>query len=387
MSRVVLITGARAPVAVDLARSFRDAGYETHLADCVNPFAARCLRPRVSLHRFASPRYDFARFRRDMAELVGRLDPEIIIPTCEEVFYLSAAAATDGYADRLFAPPLADLRRLHSKWEFTRLAQECGVPVPETFLVSIPTELAAVPLPLREMVLKPEYSRFSTQTLIRPTESEIARLQISVSRRYVAQRFVSGEEICSWAAVRNGKVVAFAAYRPVWRHGRAAIAFESVVAPGVAGASHAIAEATGMTGHLSLDLMVSETGAAVAMECNPRAVSGVHLFDADPAMARAILGKGVAPPPPLMVSGRRTRYLAPAMAALGFPKAVVGGRFREFLAVWRRGRDVTGRTGNRLPFLGTLLDALRFTATGLIYGRTTTEQTTANIEWNGENFA
>lgn len=380
MKRVVLITGARAPVAADLARAFRAAGYETHLADCVNPFAARCLRPRVAVHRFAPPRYHFARFRRDMAELVERIQPDAIIPTCEEVFYLSGAATLDGYAHLLFAPCLPDLRRLHSKAEFVQLARSCGVAVPESFLVTGHAELAAVPLPPSEMVLKPEYSRFSTQTLIRPTADEIRRLPLSAARPFVAQRFIPGDEVCSWAAVRGGTVVAFAAYRPVWRHGRAAIAFESA-APGVAEASRRIAEATGMTGHLSLDMILTEAN-AVVIECNPRAVSGVHLLDAGPAMAHAIMGNGVAPTPPL----GRTRYLAPAMAVLGFPNAVARGRLREFLTVWRRGFDVTARTGNRLAFLGTLLDAARFTATGLLHGRTTTEQTTANIEWNGEEM-
>ena len=40
----MLITGARAPVAVDLARAFSAAGYETHLADSVAGWAARMSR-------------------------------------------------------------------------------------------------------------------------------------------------------------------------------------------------------------------------------------------------------------------------------------------------------------------------------------------------------
>ena len=37
----LILTGARAPVTLDLARACRAAGYDVHLADCVAAFAAR----------------------------------------------------------------------------------------------------------------------------------------------------------------------------------------------------------------------------------------------------------------------------------------------------------------------------------------------------------
>lgn len=376
------MTGARAPVAVDLARSFRAAGYETHLADSVTPWAARCVRPRIPIHRLASPRHAFISFRRDLQKLVGQFDPECIIPTCEEVFWVSEAAARDGYSDRVFAPPLTLLRRLHSKCDFVELARSSGLLVPDSWIVSSPEELATVAVSPSEIVLKPEFSRFSTETLVRPTPGEINRVIPSEARRWVVQRFIEGIEVCSWAAVRKGVVVAFAAYRPAWRHGRAAIAFESVHLPAVAEVTQRIAAMTGMTGHLSFDLIVTPDGAAIPIECNPRAVSGVHLMDADPAMAQAILGEGIAPPPP----EGRLRYLGPAMAFLGFPSPFDSVKMRAFLRDWHRGRDVIGHAGNRLPVVGALADAVRFAATGLLDRRSMAGQTTEDIEWNGEKI-
>lgn len=40
----ILITGARAVAAVDIARSLRAAGYEPHLADCSPAWIARMSR-------------------------------------------------------------------------------------------------------------------------------------------------------------------------------------------------------------------------------------------------------------------------------------------------------------------------------------------------------
>lgn len=374
------MTGARAPVAVDLARAFRNAGVETHFADSVLPWSARCLRPRVPIHRLASPRHSFTSFRSDLQKLVQQLDPGWIVPTCEEVFWVSEAARLDGYADRVFAPPLALLRRLHSKFDFAELARSSGVTVPDSWLVSSPEEITRIPLLPREMVLKPEYSRFSTETLVQPTLDGMQRIIPSSARRWVVQRFIEGTEVCSWAAVHRGRIVAFCAYLPQWRHGRAAIAFRSVDLPAVLEVSHRIAAATGMTGHLSFDLIVTPDGTVFPIECNPRAVSGVHLLDADPAMARAILGKGMAPVPP---SGR-LRYLGLAMAVFGFPASIAQNRTLEFLRDMRQGNDVIGRSADRLPVLGAIADAVYFTAIGLTHRRSATEQTTADIEWNGE---
>ena len=61
MSGKVLITGARAPVAVDLARAFAAAGHEVHLADSVTPWAARWSKAkRGRIVRLPPARHEFA---------------------------------------------------------------------------------------------------------------------------------------------------------------------------------------------------------------------------------------------------------------------------------------------------------------------------------------
>ncbi|MFT2622094.1 hypothetical protein ACMWQU_27220, partial [Escherichia coli] len=44
---------------------------------------------------------------------------------------------------RLYAGTFADLARLHDKASFQRLAQDAGVPIPETVVVTSPDELRA----------------------------------------------------------------------------------------------------------------------------------------------------------------------------------------------------------------------------------------------------
>jgi hypothetical protein len=378
VSRVVLITGARAPVAQDLARACRAAGYQVHLADSAPAHAARALRPAFPVHRLPPPRHAFDAFRQALRRLIDATGAAWVVPTCEEVFWLAEAAHRDGYADRLFAPDLGLLRRLHSKAEFPALAAGLGIAVPETTLVDDPAD---VPQPLPDVVLKPEFSRFGAHTLIGPSTRQIGRLRSSPTCRWVAQRRIRGEEHCSWAALHEGRISAFAAYRPRWRSGRAAaFMVEAVALPVVREITARIGAATGMTGHLSLDVIVDADGVTWPIECNPRAVSGLHLFDADPALARAVVeGAACAEPSP-----GRLRHMGPAMALLGLPTALATGRLDALTTDWRNSRDVIDREGDARVTLGCLADAVGFTLQALRSARSPAGATTADIEWDGE---
>lgn len=369
----VLITGARAPVALDCALSFANAGFDVHLADSITPYAARLSRRRWTVHRLPPPRYRFRSFREALNELAGRLKPELVVPTCEEVFYV--AAALESGSVPVFAPSLTTLRKLHSKYEFAQLSREAGVTVPETWRIQAPQDLDG--LDGRDLVLKPEYSRFANATLIRPSAAEMAALHPSPDRAWVAQHFIPGEEICSWAAVHDGFVTAHVTYRPAWRHGHAAAyAFEAINCPAMEAIARRIAAATGMSGHLSFDAILSG-GRVVPIECNPRAVSGLHLFDAGADMARAILGQVS-----IRVPAGRLRYLSPAMILLGAASALHRHKLEAFQRDWKRGADATGRNGDWPARLGSILDAACFAALG--WRRGIRAQTTDDIEWNGE---
>ncbi len=377
----VLITGARAPVALDLARSFRSAGCAVALADSVRPFAASLSRPRFEILRLPPPRREFPAFRARLRALAERHD--LIVPTCEEVFWLAAAAERDGWTERLFAPSVSSLRALHSKASFPDLALAAGVEAPATWTIASAADAERVPLAPADLVLKPEYSRFGSNTLVSPGGGSAAALPASRERRWVAQERLEGEELCIWSAMRGGRLVACIVYRPALRHGRsAAYAFEAVDSPAAAEMARRIARHVGGDGQLSFDAIVRADGRIAPIECNPRTVSGVHLVDGSPALAHAILGRSELEPPP----AGTMRYLSPAMALMGAPAALAGGTFRELGRVWRRGRDSVGRPGDRLPVAGVLLDAARFALLGAARLKGPASETTDDIEWNGEPF-
>lgn len=380
----ILVTGARAPIALDLARSFAAAGHDAHLADSIRPWSARLSRAaRGRLHRLPPPRFAFDAFTEALATLIRRLDPALIVPTCEEVFYVAAAAERIGEGHRIFAPPLAMLARLHSKVEFAALACAAGTAAPRTRRVTDPDALARYRGRAGELVFKPEFSRFASHALVRPTPAQVDRLRPTPDAPWAVQDFVEGEELCLWSAARAGEVVAFAAYRPLWRAGRSAsFCFEADDDPALPEFAQRIAHATGATGQLSFDVIRRPDGTVVPLECNPRGVSGIHLFDADPALARAVLGEG-----PPAAPAAQVRCLAPAMWLLGAPQAAVAGRWPQFRRDLARGRDVLSLSGEPWLGLGALLDAGRFTLIGLSRGRSASGQSTDDIEWNGGPIA
>jgi hypothetical protein len=374
LSRSLLITGARAPVSLDLARAAAAGGYRVRLADSSPAYAARLAQIGPVL-RLPPPRFAFAAFAARLAEECARNPDCLVIPTCEEVFYVRAAAERHVFMRQVLAADMAALRQLHSKIDFAALLAALGLPAPRTEAL----DSRAGVVEGAGTVFKPEFSRFGSATLIAPDARQLRRIAPTSQSRWAKQEFIQGEEFCLWSAARGGELCASVVYRPKWRKGRsAAYAFEAVDAPGAVAIARHLARALDYTGQISLDMIRNAKGEFVPVECNPRSVSGLHLFDGDPALARALTGDG----PPVHVT-RGLRYIAPAMWLMGWPESLLHGRRQEWRADMREGHDVLGR-GGIAPVAGALLDAAIFAATGLTRLRSPSGQTTDDIEWNGE---
>lgn len=380
MAERVLITGARSVAALDIARSLRATGYEPHLADCSPAWIARLSSTAGPMHRHASPVDRPAGFARDIRELIARLDPVRIIPTCEEVFHLAALAEADGVSDRLFAPPPDRLATLHAKDRFASLCQTLSLPVPETTLVADPAALEAFTGDAGDHVFKPVWSRFGARTLVAPSPEDLAAIGPSPDAPWVIQRRIVGEEVSFYAVCDEGRVAAFCAYGSDWRlPGGASYVFRPL--PAEQGArlrpmADALAAFAG-TGQIACDAIIDPDGQPWLIECNPRATSGVHLFGRSAEFGRALMGQAEAEPIGVV------SQLSTVLWLHGLPTALRDGR----LAAWRRqrkrGSDAVGAPGDGLPVLGVLADAAVFGLRALRTGRPLTEAMTADIEWNG----
>lgn len=367
MAERVLVTGARAAAALDIARSLRAAGFQPYLADCSPARLARWSNIAGPVHRYASPVRRPAAFADDVRRLIDRLDPVRIIPTCEEVFHLSALAAAHGFAHRLFAPDPETLAVLHAKDRFAGLCRDLSLPAPETRAVADPEALKAAIRDLGDVVLKPVWSRFGSRTLVSPTAEQADAVQPTTNDPWVVQRRIVGEDVSVYAVCNGGRVDAFAAYGSERRsRGGAALAFRPLAADRTARLRPMVDALAGRAGNgqISCDAVIDAEGRPWLIECNPRATSGVHLFDRKPAFGLALMDRGRADPVDA------PRHLGPALW-------LKGGTAGDL------GPDVLSAPGDPLPALGALADAAGFGLAALFTGRSLTQAMTADIEWNG----
>ncbi len=382
MTERVLITGARAPAALDLARSFRAAGLEVHMADCAPSRMASFSRAVAGMHRFPSPRANFRIFADKMRQLILDIDPVLIVPTCEEVFFLAAMADA-----RVFAPDLATLRQAHSKYLFAQNAKALGLTVPETTLIKSASDLERLLPDAGNLVFKPDYSRFGSRTLVGPSRIAPATRHALAMGGWVAQRRVRGAEVCFYAVSDNSRLAAFSAYGSPWRFkGGAGYAFEPlgpVIHDRLLEIADTLTRKLLPRGQFACDLIIDSDETPWLLECNPRATSGVHLFQRGAALAEAMLGRRTAP---ALASNARPTHVGPALWLYGLPTALLNQRAAEWRERRRVSADVISAPGDSPPVLGSLIDAARLGLIALLRRQSLAAASTADIEWNGEDL-
>ena len=158
MQKTVLITGARSPAALEIARLLQGVGAVVHVADSLQPMLAAGSKSVTQSHVVPSPRQQSAAFAAAISAIVDRHQIDVVIPTCEEVLYL-AAAVSEGCKIPLLASGFQILEELHNKFKFIELAERIGIAVPRTVLlqsIAIPNkEVPNVPK-IRKAVAKTE---------------------------------------------------------------------------------------------------------------------------------------------------------------------------------------------------------------------------------------
>jgi hypothetical protein len=396
----VLLTGSRAPVTLDLARRFHDAGRFVVVADS-QPALTSASHAVGAAYRVPSARFAPWEFARAVAGIAERHAVDLIVPTCEEVFHLAAMRDTGsvpGLEGRVFAPPLPVLRRLHDKALFAALLAELGIPHPETAVIDSGIGWRRLARrrqerPSAAVVVKPAYSRFGALTRRVPEGAPLPDVPAPTPEHpWLVQEHLDGIEFCVHAVAVDGVLTAFSAYRPVWRAGTGAgVAFERLDHDGSAPLSGAVQAAEryaeqlarhlDITGQFGLDLIATASGDPHVLECNPRATSGLHLFTAEDDLPAAFT--------PAATPRNPTRPSSPS-ARLGIPHALYGpAGIRSGADLRRHLRqlrfpDALRPHRDRLP-IGTLLRSLAVQATtARASGGSLLAASTHDIEWNGE---
>ncbi len=356
----ILITGARAPIALELARSFARAGQRVLMADSLHFTIARWSNAVDKYYILPSPRFKKQDFVNALQKIILTEKVTHLIPTCEEAFYISMFK--NQFPCKVWTCDFTLMNQLHNKLTFYQTTSNY-LQVPDTVLVRDFEDWENS----ENYVFKRVYSRFASSTIIQKKVFQKDFLGEKASQ-WIAQKFVKGKEICVYSVWDAGKMKAFSCYHPLFRAGKGAgIFFEPVQHLKIQQIVQNFGEAIQYSGQLSFDVIVN--GEMIFfIECNPRGTSGGHLIHQ--FLADAFLN-----PKPIFQPDNTDyaiKYLMWMMQLPSFLNPKV-----------RKAKDVIIQKKDMLPFLLQPLSLLEIVFNKFSKKVSWLEATTYDIEWNG----
>lgn len=383
----VLLTGGRAPATLELARLLGSAGHRVIVAESARRHLCQHSRYVERSYQVPPPRQQPDAYIEKLCEIMQRERIDLLIPTCEEIFYVSRGR------DRLldFGEVLVEgidvLRSLHDKWLFAEMAREVGALVPQTVRVQSPAQLREAMLQARgPVVLKPVYSRFAAHVQIVADPSSVAgqsTLPEPTGRQpWLVQPFIKGKQVCSYAVARDGQLTLYADYETTHTAGQgASIHFAYLAHPQVRDFVSRFVQRHTFSGQIAFDFIENEQGELYVIECNPRLTSGVHLFTGQQEAATAYFsnrGKTVVP------AGKQACMLGMAMLTYGLLGMTNGEKAKRWVSDLLSARDVLFRRDDPRPFFDQFSMLADLAWQSFRTRKSMIACSTSDIEWNGE---
>jgi predicted ATP-grasp superfamily ATP-dependent carboligase len=378
----VLILGARAPACLQWARVFKATGAQVFAADTLAFPLVRFSRSIDQYFQLPSTYGDTGAWLNALTQIIKERSIDVLLPTCEEVFYVSHCLPQLTQLCRVPVVNFELIHRLHHKGMFAELAQNFSVRSPETHLLNDADGLAAFASQAHDWVFKPAYSRFAVNTLIRPSSLQLLKIQPTKAEPWVVQRFIAGQEFCSYSVLVDGQLTAYACYHPRYRVGQGAGIY---MQPATENAIHdfvrQFGHATKFTGQVGFDFMKDASGQCHVLECNPRATSGVHFLAGAPEqLVHALLGTDNFPE---MAPSTKPHMVGLAMLLFAAPKNLCS---KLFWQDFQRAQDVIIQSPDYKPFLSQPLSLIELAWIAVKNQQAILDATTDGIAWNGQKM-
>jgi hypothetical protein len=375
----VLILGARAPACLEWARAFDEAGWIVSVGDSLSQPLSRFSRSVQHFMRLPEPRQNPAAWIEALATVIETQRIDLLLPTCEEVFYLAYGLKRLAPLCRVLTSEFALLHRLHHKGHFAAMTDGWTLTTPETRLLTDRQALLALADEAAQWVFKPAYSRFASQTLICPSAQHLRKVQPTSAAPWVAQRFIEGREFCSFSVLINGVLHAHSCYHPSYRVGLGSgIYFQPSAPEPVRRFLEQFGRETNYTGQLGFDFIEDRDGCFHVLECNPRATSGIHLFD---NQRRALVSSLSTPPERVLEPTPEPRMIALAMLLLAAPQRALSA---SFWCDYAAARDVIVQKNDFWPLAAQVLSLAEIITRAVSRRSSLLAASTADIEWNGQ---
>lgn len=380
-----LILGARAPACLEWARALQQEDWQVSTADSLRWPLSRFSQAGKNYYRLPEPRQNPQAWIDALKQLVLTKKIDWIIPTCEEVFYLAWGAEQLRVYCNLLTSDFSLLQQLHHKFHFAEFTKNFELTAPQSFLVCDPNELNKILHGDKDWVVKPAFSRFATHTYIKPKQSDLNSISPTTQYPWVVQQCIEGKEHCSYSLVKEGKVISHAVYHPKYRVGKGSGIYFDVTQPvEILEFVKAFSAKTQFTGQLAFDFMEDKNGKFFVLECNPRATSGIHLFNNQSKALTKIFERDPIPAS-IEIFQPTTNPRMSSMAMILFALHKHGWR-KTFWQDFFKAQDIISHAGEHKPHYAQLLCLLEMCGRAVKQRKGLLAAVTADIEWDGQEL-
>ncbi len=376
----ILITGARSFTALELARQMNSQGQRIFVADSSKWYLTRFSNTIEKAFTVASARFESELFAQDIARIVAEEKIDLIIPSFEEVFYLAKCRDRLPTSCQLFTESLELLLELHDKNTLIKKLDSFGLPTPITTLIKDPEDLKSL-TPKHSYALKPVFSRAATKVIKFTPGDTIPTLDITENNPWLAQEWLEGQRFCTYSVCHNGKITANAIYPVQYSiDDYSCLYFEAVQHPEILEWLRNVAAKLQFTGQIAFDIIVRDN-TLYAIDCNPRATSGLHLFSNEDQITEAFFNPSadlIEPQP------GAAKQIAIAMLMYGHKTSVDLAKPEGFFKTWLKTNDVIYSKLDKKPFVMQFWGFVHYWGQALKLRMRLPEMFYRDLEWNGE---
>lgn len=274
----VLITGARAPITLHLARILNEGGMDVYVGDSVDYALSKSSNSISAFLLYPSPKYHTEEFINCLIDFQLKRQIDILVPTCEEVFYISMYQEKLSSYNKVLVDEFKKMNLLHNKERFIQFVKNLGFVTPRTTLLTPELNRSTLSELNTDFVLKKVYSRFSDSVAFYKHGAKLPK-KVSNDSTWIVQERIEGQQYCSYGIAKNGKLLAHSVYKSEFTAGLGAtLTFEYIDRKDIETFVREIVKELSFTGQISFDFIINKDDVAIPIECNPRATSGLHLF-------------------------------------------------------------------------------------------------------------
>lgn len=374
----ILLTGGRNFYGLEIARQLHFNGHKVFSAET----------SRYNLCAFSSsvtrsfvvppPRNQPKEFCSALVKICQTEKIDLLLPMSEEVLFI--AEACKAFPCPVFCSNFDLLHTIHHKGAFQDLLKKIGLSPLSSHVIESQEDLDSLDISV-DHILKPCYSRGSKGLYKIEHGRPFPKIPCSKQNPYLAQRWVHGDKYCIYSVAHKGKMTAFSCY-PVEMAiaGSSCLTFRPIVHKEIESWTKTFIEKTGYTGQISFDFVQEKDGSLFAIECNPRATSGLHLFTEEGEVLEAIFNPNS---PIVYPKKKRCSQIFIGMLLYGWLSPFALSHPLKFLKAITSYGDVVFNKRDLKPFLCQPILFGSYVLNALRLRLPLTEAFTYDLDWEG----